>query len=245
MSVDAYTAVEASASENRVIPSARALAISQDVNPDAYALPSHCIGDWRKRTLDVAAASLGLMILLPAFILIAILIKMSSPGRLIYAHERIGRGGKPFKCLKFRTMVPNGDEVLRSHLANSEAARLEWETTRKLKNDPRITAIGAALRATSADELPQLINVLRGEMSLVGPRPIVRDEMRYYGSFGSHYLAARPGMTGLWQVSGRNDVSYDQRVRFDVEYCESWSFAKDLTIIIRTVPALLSRQGTY
>ena len=142
-------------------------------------------------------------------------------------------------------MVPNGDEVLRAHFARSEAARVEWEAHRKLKCDPRVTPLGAVLRATSADELPQLINVLRGEMSIVGPRPVVRDELRHYGHFSSHYLSARPGLTGLWQVSGRSDVTYHQRVKYDVQYCENWSFLNDLVIIVRTIPALLSRKGTY
>jgi exopolysaccharide production protein ExoY len=244
MSVDAYTTLEAS-SKARSVSLAKPISAPQNTGLEATPVSEFRLGDWRKRGLDISAASVGLVVLLPAFIFIAVLIRLSSSGQIIYGHERIGRGGRPFKCLKFRTMVPNGDEVLRAHLASSESARLEWEANRKLKSDPRVTPIGAILRATSADELPQLINVLRGEMSLVGPRPIVHDELRYYGPFSSHYLATKPGITGLWQVSGRSNVTYDQRVKFDVEYCESWSFLKDIVIIVRTVPALISREGTY
>jgi exopolysaccharide production protein ExoY len=244
MSVDAYTTLEASSKARSVSP-VKTISVSQNTGLEATPVSEFRVSDWRKRGLDIITASVLLVALLPAFIFIAVLIRLSSSGQIIYGHERIGRGGRPFKCLKFRTMVPNGDEVLRAHLASSESARLEWETNRKLKSDPRVTPIGAILRATSADELPQLINVLRGEMSLVGPRPIVHDELRYYGPFSSHYLAAKPGITGLWQVSGRSNVTYDQRVKFDVEYCESWSFLKDIVIIVRTVPALISREGTY
>ncbi len=245
MSLDAYPGLEVSSSEPCGVSSRNAVAALQDTGAESAPLAGLSPGDWRKRGLDVFVALTGLVLLLPAFLLIAILIRLSSPGQVVFGHERIGRGGRPFKCLKFRTMVPNGDEVLRVHLASSEAARVEWETHRKLKSDPRVTPLGAVLRATSADELPQLINVLRGEMSLVGPRPVVQDELRHYGHFSSHYLSARPGLTGLWQVSGRSDVAYDQRVKYDVQYCENWSFLNDLAIIIRTIPALLSRKGTY
>jgi exopolysaccharide production protein ExoY len=203
------------------------------------------VGDWRKRVLDILVASAALVLLLPLMLMIALLVKLLSPGPAIYGHERVGFGGKPFRCLKFRTMVSNGDEVLQRHIASSEAARREWEASRKLKNDPRVTAIGAILRSTSADELPQLINVLWGEMSIVGPRPVVADELRHYGEQSSFYFSARPGLTGLWQVSGRSDVTYEARVNFDRTYCETWSLRKDVALIVRTVPAVLSRKGTY
>jgi exopolysaccharide production protein ExoY len=203
------------------------------------------VGDWRKRGLDIVIASAGLLLLMPLMLMIAFLVKISSPGPAIYGHQRVGLGGKPFKCLKFRTMVSNGDDVLKRHMMRSEEARREWEATRKLKYDPRVTAVGAVLRSTSVDELPQLINVLRGEMSIVGPRPVVQDELRHYGVYSSHYCSARPGLTGLWQVSGRSDVTYEARVNFDRLYCENWSLTKDLVLIARTVPAVLSRKGTY
>ncbi len=203
------------------------------------------VGDWRKRMLDVSMAALALALLLPLMLLIAALIKFFSPGPVLYGHERVGRDGRPFKCLKFRTMVVDGDKVLRDHLASCEEARREWETTRKLKNDPRVTPLGHILRKSSADELPQLINIVRGEMSIVGPRPVVRDELRYYGENAAFYLASRPGLTGLWQVSGRNLTSYEARVAYDRAYCESWSLWTDLVLIARTVPIVISRQGTY
>lgn len=214
---------------------------------------SHCghirrssrVGDWRKRALDIILAGVALILLMPLMVMIALLVRFSSPGPIVYSHKRIGLGGRTFQCLKFRTMVRNGDEVLRHHLALSETARQEWEATRKLKSDPRVTSIGEVLRRTSADELPQLFNILRGDMSVVGPRPVVEDELRHYGEHVDHYCSARPGLTGLWQVSGRNDVTYEARVNFDRAYCESWSFGRDLLLIAKTVPAVLSRRGVY
>lgn len=202
-------------------------------------------GDWRKRALDIALAATALVALLPLILLVMLAIRLSSPGPVVYGHERIGRGGRRFRCLKFRTMVTDGDRVLKTHLASCEASRKEWEESRKLRKDPRVTGIGAVLRSTSVDELPQLINILRGDMSLVGPRPVVQDEMRFYGPLASLYYSARPGLTGLWQVSGRSDVSYDARVAFDRLYVESWSLRGDIMLILRTVPAVLLRRGTY
>ncbi len=212
---------------------------------NAEMIPGVLVGDWRKRAFDVAFAASMLVLLAPFFLMVMILIKLSSSGRSLYGHERVGRGGRSFKCLKFRTMVSNGDEVLSKHLENDPLARQEWEATRKLRNDPRVNIVGQVLRKTSVDELPQLINVLRGEMSLVGPRPVVFDELRYYGGKKFHYLSARPGLTGLWQVSGRSDASYDQRVGFDSHYCENWTFGNDIMLICRTMPAVLTRRGTY
>jgi exopolysaccharide production protein ExoY len=164
---------------------------------------------------------------------------------VFYRHRRIGLNGADFDCLKFRSMVANGDEVLARHLAaNSEAAR-EWEETRKLKNDPRITPLGSNLRKTSIDELPQLVNILRGEMSFVGPRPIVTAEVPKYGACIDQYLSARPGLTGPWQVSGRNEVDYTTRVELDRNYIESWSFWRDLAIIVKTARVVVSARGSY
>jgi exopolysaccharide production protein ExoY len=178
-------------------------------------------------------------------LMLAALVKYSDGGRVLYGHARIGRNGTVFRCWKFRTMVENGDDVLAAHLAANPQEREEWEATRKLHNDPRVTRAGAVLRKLSLDELPQIFNILVGEMSFVGPRPVVHDELELYGSAASYYLQTRPGLTGLWQVSGRNDVSYRARVDFDRHYVENWSFSADLKILIRTVPAVISSRGSY
>ena len=198
-----------------------------------------------KRTFDIAAALSAIIFLSPLLILLALLVKVTDRGPAFYGHTRIGRNGSHFKCLKFRTMVQNGAEVLDAHLRDNPAARAEWESTRKLKDDPRVTRVGNVLRKLSLDELPQLFNILRGEMSVVGPRPVVSDELEKYGASVHSYLCARPGLTGLWQISGRNDVSYARRVQFDHFYVENWSLAFDLLIIIRTLPAVISSRGTY
>ena len=184
-------------------------------------------------------------LVLPIMLFIAVMIRITSPGKVLYPHARVGYKGNEFLCWKFRTMVVNGDEVLARHLADNPSARLEWETTRKLQSDPRVTRVGRILRALSLDELPQLINVLKGEMSLVGPRPVVREELALYRSAIAYYKSARPGLTGLWQVSGRNDVSYGRRVLLDRTYVSNWSLTRDLGIILRTVPAVLAARGSY
>jgi exopolysaccharide production protein ExoY len=203
------------------------------------------LGGRAKRLLDLIAASSALLLVLPLFLLIAALIKLSDGGPIFYSHRRIGYNSRLFACLKFRTMVPNAENVLPEHLRASPQAAREWCETRKLKRDPRVTVIGSVLRQLSIDELPQLINVLRGEMSLVGPRPIVAEELEFYGEDAVLYLRARPGVTGAWQISGRNDLSYEQRVAFDRLYVESWSLWTDLVIIVRTIPAVLLAKGSY
>jgi exopolysaccharide production protein ExoY len=203
------------------------------------------LGGWTKRGIDVVLAVCGIVVLAPLFIMVAILVKSSDGGSVFYGHERVGRGGRMFRCLKFRTMVPNGDKVLAAYLRSNPGAREEWEETRKLKNDPRVTTVGMVLRKLSLDELPQLLNILVGDMSVVGPRPVVLDELDRYGPHAGVYLRSRPGLTGLWQVSGRNDVSYDARVNFDRLYVEQWSLVRDISIIIRTVPAVCLSKGTY
>ena len=160
-----------------------------------------------------------------------------------YAQMRVGKNGRLFKCWKFRTMVPNNQAILKQYLRENPTARLEWIASQKLKNDPRITPIGRFLRKSSLDELPQLFNILRGDMSIVGPRPIVPDEMEKYGDSVKHYLVLRPGLTGLWQTSGRNDIDYDARVGLDVTYQTSMTLALDLKIIFRTFGTVLSRTG--
>lgn len=206
---------------------------------------SHAIGRSSKRAVDLLIASLALLLLSPLFIVVAIIVKLSDRGPLFYSHTRIGFGGSPFGCLKFRSMKTNAEAELAELLRCDPAARAEWEATRKLKHDPRITVIGGILRKSSIDELPQLINVLRGEMSIVGPRPITTEEMPRYGEHISSYLSGRPGITGQWQTSGRNDVSYDDRVSLDVHYISHWSLALDFLIIAKTIPALFSQRGTY
>lgn len=203
------------------------------------------IGGIFKRSFDIAAALAGIALLSPLFLMLVLLVKCSDGGKVIYGHRRIGRNGRVFRCLKFRTMVENGDEVLAAHLARNPQDRDEWTATRKLQNDPRVTRVGAVLRKLSLDELPQIFNILRGEMSFVGPRPVVRDELLLYGTAASFYLKSRPGLTGLWQVRGRNDVSYRTRVAFDRHYVENWSFVFDMKILIWTVPAVISSRGSY
>ena len=198
-----------------------------------------------KRALDILGAGGLLLLAMPAFLVIAALVKMDG-GRAFYAHERVGRGGRLFGCLKFRSMVMDSDRRLAALLATDAAARAEWDATRKLKNDPRVTWIGRILRATSLDELPQLINVLKGEMSLVGPRPVQASELAaFYGPAAQHYMAVRPGITGPWQVSGRSDTSYAQRVALDVAYVAHPSILTDVKILLRTPVAVLARRGAY
>jgi len=197
-----------------------------------------------KRSFDIVASFLLLVALAPFMLFIAMKVRADG-GPSMFGHTRIGRDGREFKCLKYRTMVQNSAGILANLLATNEEARREWQTDFKLKNDPRITPIGRFLRRTSLDELPQLINVLRGEMSLVGPRPVVRDELSRYGEVLAHYLKVRPGMSGLWQISGRSDVGYDQRVMLDRWYVQNWSLWSDLVILIRTVRVVLRREGAH
>ncbi|KAB1069576.1 sugar transferase [Methylobacterium planeticum] len=196
-----------------------------------------------KRAFDITVALIAVFALSLVFVLVAIAIKLSSRGPVLFKHGRIGRNGERFDCLKFRTMHAAGDAILRDHLDAHPAARAEWQATQKLHHDPRITALGRVLRKSSVDELPQLINILRGDMSLVGPRPIVQSEVPRYGAHIRAYCSVRPGLTGLWQVSGRSDTSYDQRVAFDCEYVARRTFLYDLGIILRTLPAVFAARG--
>lgn len=197
-----------------------------------------------KRIFDIVASTLLMIVLSPLFLLLSLLICQDG-GAVIYRHPRIGQGKKTFNCLKFRTMVSNSEAVLANLLATDPQARAEWEQDFKLKNDPRITKLGKFMRRTSIDELPQLWNVLKGEMSLVGPRPIIQEELAYYGDDVDYYLMAKPGMTGLWQVSGRNNVSYENRVYFDAWYAKNWSLWNDLVILLKTLKVVLKRDGAY
>ncbi|QBG07460.1 undecaprenyl-phosphate galactose phosphotransferase WbaP [Klebsiella huaxiensis] len=197
-----------------------------------------------KRVFDVVGALSIILLLSPLLIYICMKVKKDG-GPAIYGHERIGKGGKPFKCLKFRSMVINSKEVLEELLNSDLNAKLEWDTTFKLKNDPRITKIGGILRRTSLDELPQLFNVLKGEMSLVGPRPIITAELERYNDEVDYYLLSKPGMTGLWQVSGRSDVDYETRVYLDAWYVKNWSMWNDVAILFKTFSVVINKDGAY
>lgn len=203
------------------------------------------VGGISKRSFDILVALAALVVLSPIFVLIMALVKYSDGGSVFYGHRRIGYNGSTFRCLKFRTMAENGDALLHAYLEQNPAAYEEWRTTRKLQDDPRVTIVGTVLRKLSLDELPQLINILRGEMSLVGPRPVVEDELELYEASAVYYLQSRPGLTGLWQVSGRNDVSYASRIAFDTHYVKNWSFTRDVVIVARTIPAVCLSRGSY
>ena len=198
-----------------------------------------------KRCMDFTLAFVGGIILLPVFALIALCIVVESPGPVFFRQDRIGRDGKTIRILKFRTMVKDAEAVLQNYLDSDPVLRTEWKQDQKLRHDPRITRMGIFLRRTSLDELPQLWNVLWGEMSLVGPRPIVHDEIVRYGTAFGMYTRVRPGITGLWQVSGRNDLTYEQRVHCDRYYISNWSIWMDILILAKTVPVVLGRKGAY
>jgi exopolysaccharide production protein ExoY len=197
-----------------------------------------------KRVLDVVGAIVLAAVFSPLMLAIAVLMRREG-GSIIYKHRRVGRHGRAFECLKFRTMVPNADQVLRELLDRDPVINAEWVRDHKLRSDPRITRLGRFLRRTSLDELPQLWNVLRGEMSLVGPRPVVREELLRYGRNVRIYLAARPGITGLWQVKGRNDTDYRRRVVLDTYYVRNQNLLLDLYILLRTTRVVLGGSGAY
>ena len=196
-----------------------------------------------KRVSDIIGVMLLGILALPLIALIALAIKLDSKGPVMYGHRRSGQGGRAFLAWKFRSMVVNADTVLSDHLQRDPKARDEWEAIQKLRNDPRVTRIGRLLRKSSLDELPQLWNVLVGEMSLVGPRPIVNAEKRHYRERLSLYERVLPGLSGLWQVSGRNDTTYQERVELDSYYVRNWSFWLDICILVRTIPAMLFGRG--
>jgi Undecaprenyl-phosphate galactose phosphotransferase WbaP len=200
---------------------------------------------WTKRMLDLLLTVGGAIICLPLFVLIAMWIKWDSPGPVFYSQRRIGYRGKDFRAWKFRSMISHADRVLEKHLLQDSRLREEWERTHKLRDDPRLTRVGRFLRRTSLDELPQLWNVWKGEMSLVGPRPIVDAEVARYGSGFGLYTKVRGGLTGLWQVSGRTDTSYEERVQLDKYYVRNWSVWLDLCILFRTIGVVLLRKGAY
>lgn len=198
-----------------------------------------------ERWIEVPICLALLVFLAPLMLLVALAVKLQDGGPALFGHSRIGRGGESFKCLKFRSMVVDAEARLQTLLATDPEARREWEQDHKLRKDPRVTAFGEFLRRSSLDELPQLINVLRGEMSLVGPRPITAGEAVRYRRYFKIYCQVRPGMTGLWQVSGRNDVSYRRRIALDVTYAKMRNLRLYVGILFATGPAVLARRGAH
>lgn len=198
-----------------------------------------------KRAFDLAAALAMCALFAPVAIGAGALVWKQSGRPVLFKHRRIGFGGQSFNVYKFRTMVQDAERCLAELLASDAEASKEWAESHKLKNDPRVTAIGRFLRKTSLDELPQIINVLKGEMSLVGPRPVVAEELEKYGASLPYYLACKPGLTGLWQVSGRSDVSYAERVAMDVRYAQEQSLLGDLLIALKTAKVLVSHRNAY
>ena len=196
-----------------------------------------------KRAIDFIGALVGLILLSPIMVIVAIAIKLEDPkGNIIFGHMRVGKDGKMFPCLKFRSMFSNAEEMKKNF---TEEQKREYAETFKLKDDPRITKVGKFIRKTSLDELPQLFNILKGDMTIVGPRPIVTDELDFYGEYDDYYKAVKPGLTGLWQVSGRSDTTYDERVALDMEYVTTRNTFKDLYIIFMTAVKVLKREGSY
>src|SRR5260370_24278909 len=203
------------------------------------------IGLTSKRIVDIVIALSGIVLLAPLLIICFVATVVTSPGPALFRHRRVGFNGKYFDCLKFRTMVTDAPERLRQLIESDPIAAAEWAANRKLRYDPRVTVIGAILRKSSLDELPQLFNVLRGEMSIVGPRPVTEEELVRYSSSIGAYLACRPGITGLWQVTGRSTTTYNKRIACDMFYARNWSMALDAKILIVTIPALLLSDSAY
>jgi exopolysaccharide production protein ExoY len=233
-----FAANDISDSEAALIVAAATAGQHQGQRPGAARKPA-----FASRVLDVVVAATLCLVLLPVLAGITLYLKLLERGPLFFAHRRVGLDGKPFGCLKFRTMCVDADQRLAQLLATDPALRQEWTSTQKLLCDPRVTRFGNVLRNTSLDELPQLLNVLRGEMSLVGPRPIVEDELRRYGRFAAHYKSVRPGLTGLWQVTRNSRTTYRRRVATDVHYVRNRTLALDLKILFATIPAVLADNG--
>jgi exopolysaccharide production protein ExoY len=199
-----------------------------------------------KRLLDISIASTALLFLAPVFLVIMLMIKLTSKGSIFFLNERVGYGGKVFAMYKFRSMHTNGDDILNALLDRCPKSKAHWEAYQKLPNDPRITRIGHFLRKSSIDELPQLINVLKGNMSIVGPRPILPNQQDVYGVVNiRHYARTRPGITGPWQVGGRNAVSFQERIKLERDYAENWSIWLDIKIMFRTVPVVLFPKAAF
>jgi exopolysaccharide production protein ExoY len=202
------------------------------------------VGGSVKRALDVLIAMSALIFLTPIILFIAALVLVTMGRPIFFSQQRVGFNGQKFQCLKFRSMVKDAGRILEAHLESSPEARTEWKQTQKLRDDPRITWLGRVLRKSSLDELPQLFNILKGEMSCIGPRPVLPNELERYGRYRSTYKSARPGLTGLWQVSGRSNTTYEKRVTLDRIYVRRWSLAFDIRILLRTVPILFKFDET-
>ncbi len=208
-------------------------------------LPSKCLRYRSKRLMDVGLILLSLPITLPVLGLLSLIVLLTSRGPIFYSHRRIGHNGAFFSMWKFRTMCENSAEVLEEYLSRHPMARSEWSKTHKLRYDPRVTAVGRFLRRYSLDELPQLWNVMAGTMTLVGPRPIVAAEVEKYGEGFRYYRRVKPGLTGLWQVSGRSQLTYPERVEIDCHYVESWTLRRDFVILLRTFLSVVNQDGAY
>jgi Undecaprenyl-phosphate galactose phosphotransferase WbaP len=214
--------------------------------PGARSIPSELFRySVVKRFCDVFLVLISMPVMLPVLGIVSAVVMLSSPGPVFYSHRRTRKGGAFFSMWKFRTMCVNSAEVLENYLAQHPEARIEWNKTHKLRNDPRVTRLGVFLRRYSLDELPQLWNVLRGQMSLVGPRPIVAAEVEKYGDHFDCYCRVKPGLTGLWQVSGRSELSYDARVALDCAYVEHWTLSKDFLILLKTFSSVVNQDGAY
>jgi exopolysaccharide production protein ExoY len=203
------------------------------------------IGLIPKRIVDIVLALSGIVLLAPLLIICFVATRFSSPGPALFRHRRVGYNGRHFECLKFRTMVTDAPEQLRQLLVSDPTAAAEWTINRKLRFDPRITVVGSILRKSSLDELPQLFNVLKGDMSIVGPRPVTDEELILYSSRMEDYIACRPGITGLWQVSGRSTTSYNKRIMCDAFYARNWSMTLDAKILVVTIPSILLDHSAY
>ncbi len=197
-----------------------------------------------KRAMDIIGSLILITLFSPVLIVIAFLIHRDG-GSSLYSQARVGYGGRSFKCYKFRSMIMDSQQFLEDFLASNPEAQAEWDKDFKLKDDPRVTRIGSFLRKTSLDELPQLFNVLKGDMSLVGPRPVVANELTRYGALTQKYMSARPGMTGLWQVSGRNDTTYRERISLDYYYIENWGIHTDMLLMFKTLAVIFQGRGAY
>ncbi|MGC9143352.1 exopolysaccharide biosynthesis polyprenyl glycosylphosphotransferase, partial [Hydrogenobaculum sp.] len=199
-----------------------------------------------KQTFDILLSLITLPVLVFVISIFAILIKIDSEGPVFFVQERLGKNGKIFKCIKFRTMYVNSQEILENFLKENKDAQLEWQTFKKLKKyDPRVTRVGRFLRKTSLDELPQIFNVLKGDMSLVGPRPYLPSEEKDMGDYKDYILLTKPGITGLWQVSGRNELSFEERLKLDTWYVLNWSLWFDIVIILKTIRVVFKKEGAY
>lgn len=214
-----------------------------DYAPRQTAIPDSRVSNGLKRATDLVLAVPVFIALLPAMLIIALIVRIADGGPVLFRHTRIGKNGKHFRCIKFRSMGVDAEAQLPRILKECPVANAQWRDNQKIENDPRVTGFGKFLRKSSLDELPQLLNVIRGDMSIVGPRPIVREEIEKYGEDFAYYAQARPGLTGLWQVSGRSDTSYEHRVQMDVKYVSEWSYGKDLMIMLKTIPAVLRSNG--